>query len=489
MRRASSPGSLLFAPIAAALFAVLVATTMAAPAVRAGTPTTTTLEVPANAVYGPFTIVGHVRPAPQPNQGYIPALGLLVNGVLNAAAPLDTNGDGSTQLNLPPGTYEIVATFGPFGEWDASQSAPATVTVGVATQVQLASSLNPALSSDTVTITATVVPSDPGLSGGTLSIVDAFDGSTIASGPVGGDTLSVSVGRRFAAGSHVLTASYSGDGAFGPSEASLTQVSEADAAVLASGLGIQYSTFYPVKDGYRDTVAIRGILGETARVQLEIRNASTNKLVRSVDLATRAAGAYSWAWNGRNASGALLAAAKYKVVQRLTDTVGNKKAATFYVNLSHRKVTWYTHTITKYGDQYGATGDPGSGYVSQSKSSYGRGVRISSGTSWAGVRYTFALRTATVYKPLTFKVLGRSPNGTEGWGGLWNRTYGSAANGSSYDLFQVGPAYKWYSKAFDPTAHRSGRTTYGEVLVVWDGYTELFDIAKVQLTYRYGVLR
>jgi hypothetical protein len=115
-------------------------------------------------------------------------------------------------------------------------------------------------------------------------------------------------------------------------------------------------------------------------------------------------------------------------------------------------------------------------------------VRISSGTSIAGVRYTFTLRSAVVYKALTFKVLGRSPNGTYGFAGLWNRGYGTPNNAGNYDVRMVGPSYKWYSISLDPSSHRSGRTVYGEVVVAYYGGGKTFDIAKVQLTYRYAVL-
>jgi hypothetical protein len=317
--------------------------------------------------------------------------------------------------------------------------------------------------------------------------VDAFDGSTIASGAVGGGTNSIGVTRTFETGSHALTATYTGGGDFGPSNAALTQVSSADTAVSVTGLGVQYATFYPVVDSYKDTVAIRGTLGEPATVKISIYS-TTSKLVRSADLGLRAPGAYAWSWNGKSSAGTLLAAGKYRIVQRITDTLGNVRLATFYVTLSRKHLHWYTHTITRYGSQFGISGKGGTGYVSKSKSSYASGVRISSGSDWAAVRYTFTLRAATVYRPLTFKVLGRSPNGTGAWEGLWNRTYGSAVYAENYDVKWIGPAYKWHSISGDPAAHRSGRTTYGEVVVENDGGATSFDIAKVQLTYRYGVL-
>jgi len=43
-----------------------------------------------------------------------------------------------------------------------------------------------------------------------------------------------------------------------------------DVGVSASGVGVSASTFYPVKDGYRDAVSIRGTLLEPATVAIKI---------------------------------------------------------------------------------------------------------------------------------------------------------------------------------------------------------------------------
>ncbi len=200
-------------------------------------------------------------------------------------------------------------------------------------------------------------------------------------------------------------------------------------------------------------------------------------------------GAYGIAWNGRTASGARVAAGKYKIVQTIRDVPGNRKSFTAYTTVSNRRLYWYSHTITLYGAQYSGTGDPGSGSVSRSGSAYSRGVRLSSGTSWAAVAYTFTLRSATVYKPLTFKVLGRSPNGQKAYEGLWNRTLGSRLDVGSYDSKAIGPRYAWYSITGDSATHRSGRSAYGLVKVEYSGGVRMFDVAKVQLTYRYAILR
>ena len=481
---------------ALALVLVLAIVAMGVPAsVRAGTPTETTLAVPVGTQHGSFVVTAHVSPAPQPENGFIPGIGFLVDGNLSGVAPLDQSGDGSTDLSLMPGTHSIVASFGPSGSWDASQSAPASVTVAVSTAVELSSSRNPALNSESVTITATVSPTSsvptPGgavIPGGTLSIVDAFDGSTIASGPVSGATTSVSIARKFPAGGHVLTASYSGSGDYESSQGQLTQVVNADTSVNASSLRVDYTTFYPVNDGYRDTDGIRGTLNEPASVVIRIYSPA-GSLIRTVNLGLRAKGAYAFTWTGRTSTGSLLPRGTYRIVQRLTDTVNNVKSATSYVTLSHKKLIWTTVTRTLYGSQYSLYGDPGSGYVSPSRSAYYRGVRLSSGTSWVAVRYSFTLHSALVYSSsLSFRVLGRSPNGTKALEGLWNRTYGSSLYVTSYDVKLIGPSYAWWAMSGGSTSHRSGTTAYGMVYVGYGGATRTFDIAKVRLTYRWAVL-
>jgi hypothetical protein len=57
-------------------------------------------------------------------------------------------------------------------------------------------------------------------------------------------------------------------------------------------------------------------------------------------------------------------------------------------------------------------------------------------------------------------------------------------------LFPVlGSAYRCYGFAFDVSAHRSGTRAYGTVIAFNDGGVGLFDVAKVQLVYRYAVLK
>ena len=282
--------------VAALLVAMSVGALLSPASVAASTATTTTLDVPADTQYGAVTVTAHVRPAPQPADGFSPAALFLIDGGGGVpSGPLDANGDATTELSLSVGTHTIVASFGPFSDWAASQSDPASVTVGIATQTGLTSSRNPATTQQ-VTITASVTPGT--VTGGTLSIVDALDGSTIASAEVSAGSASVSVSRLFAEGDHPLTATYSGDGDYGPSTAHLTQTVQPDIAVDGTA-GVQYPAFYPYHDGYRDTELIRGTLHEPASVLIRVYS-SSNALIRTVDLGARPAGQYSDTWTGRD---------------------------------------------------------------------------------------------------------------------------------------------------------------------------------------------
>ena len=260
-----------------------------------------------------------------------------------------------------------------------------------------------------------------------------------------------------------------------------------DLGVTASGVGVSYARFYPYKDGYRDTVAIRGTPGEPLSVTVKVYNGSGKK-VRSWTLATRSA-PWSINWNGRNASGTRLPAGTYKVVQRLRDEIGHTKSYTSYTKISNKRLYWSKATITKYGSQLSMSSHPGTGKVSTAKSAYSRGVWLASGNESAAVRYTFTLRSAKVYGALKFKVLGRSPNGQKAHEGIWNRWNGSAKDVAAYDAKLIGPAYRWYSIAGGESANRDGQKAYGIVYVDYSGGVRKFDVSKVRLVYRYAILR
>jgi hypothetical protein len=261
-----------------------------------------------------------------------------------------------------------------------------------------------------------------------------------------------------------------------------------DKVVSATGLGVNYATFYPYRDGYRDTVTIRGNLAEWATVSISIYS-PTGTRVRLYSLGSRR-GAYSQAWDGRNASGTALAAAKYRVVQRLKDVLGNTLTSTSYTTLSKKRLYTLSTSFTRYGSQFAYYGDPGTGYVSPSRSSYYRGVRLSSGSSWAAVGYSFALPSAVTYKSVSFKVLGRSPNGRKAWIAIWNPSLGSYLDVNAYDVARrAGPGYAWYGTSTSLATHQKSGRARAILLVAYEAGTVVFDAAKVRLSITYTVLK
>ena len=130
--------------------------------------------------------------------------------------------------------------------------------------------------------------------------------------------------------------------------ASLTQSILADTAVDVSSLAVAFPTSYPVVDNDRDLEFIRGRLNEPASVLVRIYSPA-GSLIKTFNLGLRNPGDYTVTWNGRNSAGTILAGGTYRIVQRLTDTVANVKEATFSVALSHKKLSWTSAKITRYG--------------------------------------------------------------------------------------------------------------------------------------------
>jgi hypothetical protein len=476
------------AAIAAGATVLLALGSMAAPpaAQAVNTATTTTIDAPAGPAPTTFSITAHVRPSPYDAGAIGRCVSVDLDGENLICLPIDENGDVSRQFTgVAVGTHTVHAAWGGAVGFDAS-SAQATVQVGRTTTTSVAISTHTAVDTQPVSLTGTVTPESGGPCGGSLTFTDASAGSDIGTVSLDPATGIGTLVHTFPIGTHSITATFLG----GPdcmtshyTEYEMLQVTD-DKAVVASGLGLEWKTFYPVKDSYRDTVAVRGTLGERAHIVITIRNAA-GTLVRTRDLGTRSAGAYSWAWSGRNDSGTLLPAGTYTVRQRIADVAGNTKTWNGAVVLSRKSLHWHGQTVTRAGDSYTYYWDPGAGWVSTARSAYDHGVRLHSQGEFAAVRYAYRLHSATRYSTLTFRVLGRSTNGLQALAGLWNGK-DPAVYAKSFDMSEIGPAYKWWSKT-QSQAHRSGTLTYGVVLVPADPATT-FDVEKVQLVYRYATL-
>jgi len=468
------------------------------------TPTTTTVTGPGGSFVAGDTLTYDGQVSPAPVGGDIGAVRIMFSpaggGSDREAASGSLAADGSFHIefivhqSFPPGVYHVAASYwgGYGGNWTMpSASDPANdVTILAPTEAGISTSLNPALSTVPVTITATVWAGGSTLGGGTLSIVDEFDGSTIASGPVGEVTTgTVEVTRIFATGTHHLVAHYSGFGLWAPSQKAIDQLASPDQAVSASGFAVTPATFYPVKDTYRDTLTVKGTFKEPGTVAVKVVSVATGKTVRSVSLGT-VSGAYSWKWDGRNTARALVPAGKYKVVQTLTDTAANRLVSTLYATVSLKKLYWSSATVTLTGRQYAINGKGGGGSVSTA-SSYSGGLKLSSGSGgWAAASYKFAAKTAAAYGNVTFKVQGRSVGSGKARIGIWYPAMGAYQYTSAYDALRpAGTAYGWYSTVAPGASHHAGGYIRTMVLVDAGYMKATFDVAKVAVTYRYAVLK
>jgi len=186
-------------------------------------PTTTTLRTSiATAVFGQMETltVTVTSPAGTPI-GFVSFLdGTTVLGF----EPLDAAGQATIPVSLGIGTHALTASFFGVSGFAGSDSAAATVTVNpAATTVALRSSVNPAVTGQAVTFTATVAAVAPGATTPT-GTVTFKDGNvvlgTVAVGVRGTATLTTSFA---ATGGHVITAFYSGAANFVASSQTLTE--------------------------------------------------------------------------------------------------------------------------------------------------------------------------------------------------------------------------------------------------------------------------
>jgi hypothetical protein len=150
------------------------------------------------------------------------------------------NGVASTTPNsaLTIGTHPITAVYSGDGNFTTSTSTPFTETVqGAATKTTLASSANPSVSGQAITLTASVAFAGLGTPSGTpTGTIKFMEGSTV----LGTVTLNPSAVATLTitptGGSHAYTAVYSGDSAFATSTSSpLTQqVNQANTSTTLS---------------------------------------------------------------------------------------------------------------------------------------------------------------------------------------------------------------------------------------------------------------
>jgi hypothetical protein len=138
-------------------------------------------------------------------------------------APVDASGQAALRVALGAGGHALTASFVGTGGFADSTSAAVTETINrAATTVGLTSSVNPAVTGQTVTFTATLAAVAPaGTPTGTVTFQDdTVVLGTVAVGAGGTATFTTSFAP---AGGRAITAAYNGDSNFAPSAQTLTE--------------------------------------------------------------------------------------------------------------------------------------------------------------------------------------------------------------------------------------------------------------------------
>jgi hypothetical protein len=290
-------------------------------------------------------------------------------------------------------------------------------------------------------------------------------------------------------GTYHYTLTYTGDSTRAASTSPVYVLTVIPDAVDASNVGTQFPRFYPVTDGYRDTVAIKGTRLESLAVAIHLFD-SNGVQVRSFSV-PMGTGTYSQAWNGRNSAGTLLPAGMYMVVQTLTDSYGVKKNVITNLALSHAKLVQYTKDVTLDGSAISASGHGAGGSVTVSTA--GGYVKLSAGSSWAIAGWEFYVPAATVYKSvsvLVYAKAGRSVPPTylgmqdfvacpRVSGGDWSESCFANWTG----VGNTTNSTAWYATpATSSSAYRSGRYVRGMVTVRY-GTVYVYE-ARVRVVYQ-----
>ncbi|HEX8024601.1 MAG TPA: Ig-like domain repeat protein [Candidatus Limnocylindrales bacterium] len=383
------------------------------------------------------------------------------------------------------------------GNWVNQQLESALYDVPVtlrSTTSSLAASVNPVEVNTQLKLTANAQTTD-----GSCCYVDSnghfdfYDGTTLLGSVTAADNNGTSLYiTPTVVGTHHYHAVWSGNALTYGSTSSDLDVSVTANVVHAVNLAISRTTFYPVVDGYYDTISISGYPEETVGVAVTIKNGS-GTTVRSFSVPSTAT-PYSFVWDGKNGAGTLQAAGTYTVTQTLTDTDGAKLTWSSPVTLSLKKLVWYSASKTLYADQYSAKGTLGASIVTSPLYYRGRRISFTTGTPgrYAALGYQFTLPSAVKYSSLYFYVLGSGTHSATM--SLHDWRLGSWASGSPWilDYFSprasTGTSYAWHSVHGDSTYNRSGRTVQASVFGLnWT--SGRYDISKVKLTYKYALLQ
>jgi hypothetical protein len=426
------------------------------------------------------TLTATVTPTPSAGCGGVT---FTYDGTPSSEIALDESGVASTTVTAVAGLMDATAAFSGCAEFAASSDgAPVDARTASGT-VALESDRTTAVQHEqSVTLTATIAPTD---ATGTITFSRDVSGTpqTLGTATLSGGS-AVLVRSDLPVGTYDVYATYGGDATYKPAGAGnvVALTISGDTSVKTSSLAVQYSRFYPKKDGYRDTDKISGKTLEPATVTIRIYTSGGSR-IKTFSLGTKN-GSYSATWDGRRKDGSLFAQGTYTVKQSFKDARGNTKTVNQSIVLSHKKLYWTTSSQTRYADT-GAFAYDGDGGAFHSKT-WSHGVVLIGGSSgYAAARYTFTIPSATVYSSLRAAVYGKSMSGY-GKGYIGIRNYAN----DNLDAFKyVGYSTDWYSNSVSA----SGHVTSDRKVQLWafadSGNFGGVNYLKVKLTYRYAVLK
>jgi hypothetical protein len=191
----------------------------------------------------------------------------LTGGADAVFTPQDSS-SANVSVALSPGTHTLAAHYSGDSTYAAGDSAPVTITVApAASTVTVTSSANPSYTGENVTFTATIAgfPSNPAAGTSTVTFSDGT--TTLGTSPVSGELATITTSFS-TAGSHTITAAYSGDANNAASSGTVMQT--VDAPVTVGGGGSGGSTSLTVASGQSVTtqVAVSGNAGFSGTVNL-----------------------------------------------------------------------------------------------------------------------------------------------------------------------------------------------------------------------------
>jgi hypothetical protein len=408
--------------------------------------------------------------------------------------PVATSGTTCNLTGLAPGTYTYHASYSGNSTVDGSTSADFALEVTAPPPPPP----DPAASSTSLTGPGSVVVGTDVVLTAAVTAPDGYDddGASIDFTAVSGggpDCLDVPVATTgtdcdlgsLGVGTYVYEAAYSGNSAtLGSTSDQVTVDVTAlpDTTLDASGVTRDYSTFYPVRDSYRDKVTMSGRRNEPIKVTIRIYG-PTGKRVHTQVIAL-GSGPYSYAWSGRNSAGSIRSSGKYKIVQTLADPAGNTLVVTRYTTLSHKRLVTKTKYVTKLGKSISAQ----SSVVLVSRSGY---LKLDARSVVKNVGYQFTIPSATRYKSVSFQIYAKgpktSPPSAIGMQDFSSCPYSSTWILGCFDRVKAigGGGAKWYSTSGSVTANRSGHRVRGLVSAA-DG---IYYVYKVRVKVVYQVLR